>query len=45
MKRTLMDRLQMACFWVSGLFILLVLLSIIGYLIWRGGPFINSELS
>jgi phosphate transport system permease protein len=43
MKRTLMDRLQMACFWVSGLFILLVLLSIIGYLIWRGGPFINSE--
>jgi phosphate transport system permease protein len=33
----------MACFWVSGLFILLVLLSIIGYLIWRGGPFINSE--
>jgi phosphate transport system permease protein len=43
MKRTLMDRLQMACFWVSGLFILLVLLSIIDYLIWRGGPFINSE--
>jgi phosphate transport system permease protein len=43
MKRTLMDRLQMACFLVSGLFILLVLLSIIGYLIWRGGPFINSE--
>jgi phosphate transport system permease protein len=43
MNRTLMDRLQMACFWVSGLFILLVLLSIIGYLIWRGGPFINSE--
>jgi hypothetical protein len=43
MKRTLMDRLQMACFWVSGLFILLVLLSIIGYLIWLRAPRSNME--
>lgn len=43
MKRTLIDRLQMAWFWISGLFILLVLMSIIGYLIWRGGPFVNRE--
>lgn len=30
-------------FWLSGLFILLVLLAIITYLIWRGGPYVNSQ--
>ena len=43
MKRAAVDRLQLAWFWVSGLLILMVLLAIIGYLIWRGGPFISSE--
>lgn len=33
----------MGFFWLSGLFILLVLMAIILYLIWRGGPFINKE--
>lgn len=42
-KRTIADRLLMGFFWLSGLFILLVLMAIILYLIWRGGPFINKE--
>lgn len=33
----------MGFFWVSGLFILLVLAAILAYLIWRGGAFINIE--
>lgn len=42
-KRAVIDRLLMGFFWLSGLFILLVLLAIILYLIWRGGPFMNRE--
>lgn len=42
MKKTIMDLLLLSWFWVSGLLILLILLAIIIYLIWRGGPFINS---
>lgn len=41
-KRALTDGLLMGFFWLSGLFILVVLLAIIFYLIWRGGPFIDS---
>jgi phosphate transport system permease protein len=32
----------MGFFWLAGLFILVVLLAIIAYLIWRGGPFVDS---
>lgn len=33
----------MSFFWISGLFILLVLVAILAYLIWRGGAFINID--
>ena len=42
-KRNLSDHLLTGFFWVSGLFILLVLVGILAYLIWRGGAFINIE--
>jgi phosphate transport system permease protein len=42
-KRAITDRLLMGFFWLSGIFILLVLLAIILFLVWRGGPFINVE--
>ncbi|MDD3898942.1 MAG: phosphate ABC transporter permease PstA [Syntrophomonadaceae bacterium] len=42
-KRNLTDYLLTGFFWVSGLFILLVLVAILAYLIWRGGAFINME--
>lgn len=42
-KRNLADYLLTGFFWVSGLFILLVLVAILAYLIWRGGAFINME--
>ncbi|MGI6413201.1 MAG: phosphate ABC transporter permease PstA [Syntrophomonadaceae bacterium] len=43
MKKAIRDQLLLGWFWVSGLLILVILLAIITYLIWRGGPFINSE--
>lgn len=43
MKKTITDRLLMGWFWVSGILILVILLAIISYLVWRGGPSINSE--
>ena len=42
-ERAITDRLLMGFFWLSGIFILLVLLAIILFLVWRGGPFINIE--
>jgi phosphate transport system permease protein len=42
-KRAIADKLLIGFFWVSGLLILLVLVAIISYLIWRGGPFISRE--
>jgi phosphate transport system permease protein len=42
-KRALADGLLIGFFWLSGLFILMVLLAIIWYLVWRGGPFISIE--
>lgn len=42
-SRVAADLLLKSFFWLSGLFILLVLLAIILYLIWRGGPYISSE--
>jgi len=43
MKKAIRDKLLLGWFWVSGLLILVILLAIIIYLIWRGGPFINSQ--
>lgn len=43
MKKATTDQLLMGWFWVSGLLILVILMAIIIYLIWRGGAFINSE--
>jgi phosphate transport system permease protein len=43
MKKAIKDYLLMGWFWVSGLLILVILLAIIIYLIWRGGAFINSD--
>ncbi|HQA07867.1 MAG TPA: phosphate ABC transporter permease PstA [Syntrophomonadaceae bacterium] len=43
MKKTMIDYLLMAWFWSSGLLILVILLAIIVYLIWRGGAFVNLE--
>ncbi|NLG32305.1 MAG: phosphate ABC transporter permease PstA [Syntrophomonadaceae bacterium] len=43
MKKAIRDHLLLGWFWVSGLLILVILLAIITYLIWRGGPYINSE--
>lgn len=42
-QRKLLDSLVMLSCWISGLFILLLLLAIIAYLITRGGPFISLE--
>ena len=42
-SRVAADLLLKSFFWLSGLFILLVLLAIILYLIWRGGPYISSQ--
>ncbi|MGI6487852.1 MAG: phosphate ABC transporter permease PstA [Syntrophomonadaceae bacterium] len=42
-KRNLGDRILVSFFWISGLFILLVLVAILAYLIWRGGAFINID--
>ncbi|MGR6837502.1 phosphate ABC transporter permease PstA [Syntrophomonas erecta] len=36
------DRVLTGFFWLSGLFIILVLLAIIIYLVWRGGAFVNT---
>ncbi len=41
-QRAVTDGLLMGFFWLAGLFILVVLLAIIAYLIWRGGPFVDS---
>ncbi|MDD3272245.1 MAG: phosphate ABC transporter permease, partial [Syntrophomonadaceae bacterium] len=41
--RAITDLLWKGFFWLSGLFIILVLLAIISYLIWRGGAYINSQ--
>lgn len=41
--RKLFDLLLIGLFWLSGLFILFILLAIISYLIWRGGPFVNIQ--
>lgn len=42
-QRNFTDYLLTGFFWVSGLFILLVLAAILAYLIWRGGAFINMD--
>ncbi|MDR9756893.1 MAG: phosphate ABC transporter permease PstA [Thermoanaerobacterales bacterium] len=42
-KRAIADKLMIGFFWASGLLILLVLVAIVLYLIWRGGPFISRE--
>ena len=41
--RRCLDRVWLVIFWASGLFILLVLLSILMYLIWRGGSALSLE--
>jgi phosphate transport system permease protein len=43
MKKAIKDHLLMGWFWASGLLILAILLAIFGYLIWRGGAFINGD--
>ncbi|MDD3269724.1 MAG: phosphate ABC transporter permease PstA [Syntrophomonadaceae bacterium] len=42
-RRRLVDYVQLGFYWLSGLSVLLVLLAIIAYLVWRGGPQINLE--
>lgn len=42
-KRHLIDHMLAAFFWTSGLFILLVMLAILAYLIWRGGTFVSMD--
>ncbi len=41
--RRFVDGLLRGIFWFSGFFVLFVLLAIIIYLIWRGGPFVSME--
>lgn len=41
--RKVTDYLLMGFFWLTGLFILSVLIAIISYLIWKGAPNINME--
>ncbi|HZJ85195.1 MAG TPA: phosphate ABC transporter permease PstA [Syntrophomonadaceae bacterium] len=41
--RNFFDSLLIGILWLSGLFILLILLAIIVYLVWRGGPFVSME--
>ena len=44
MKKTITDQLSLGWFWVSGLLILVILLAIILYLIWRGGHLSAANL-
>lgn len=41
--RRWVDRLYLAMFWGSGLVIVLLLLGLLGYLLFRGGPSLNLE--